>query len=248
MVRFAQSSLLLILTTFLLNAQSDSSAVKIKLFSANLGYGIDLPSGDLSKRFGQSLSFITGVEYLLDGTNSIGIDYVFNFGNKVKEDVFASFRNENGLLLGINGAPAISYYRQRGNYAGLNYSKLFKASNKTSGIKLSLGAGIMTHSIKVFDDSRSLVIAEAPYVKGFDRLTRGFALKQELVYQHHSKIKALHFNVGFNIMEGFTKQVRKVNFDNGQLNTASRLDLLFGIRLTWMIPLSKSIEGTINYY
>jgi hypothetical protein len=228
--------------------QSDTSEVKISMFSANLGYGIDYPGGDLSKRFGQSLSFITGMEYLINGKDGIGIDYIFNFGNKVKEDIFLGFRNENGYVIGIDGSPSILFLRQRGNYLGLNYSRIFKPSNKTSGLKLSLGAGILTHSIRVVDDSRNLILAENPYLKGLDRFTKGLAFKQELVYQHHSKNKAFHFNIGFNIMEGFTKQLRKVNFDTGERVVANRLDILYGIRVTWMIPLSKSIAGVVNYY
>lgn len=238
----------LFLFVFNANGQSDTNNVKISLLSANLGYGIDFPSGDLSKRFGQSLSFITGAEYLINGKDAIGLDYIFNFGNKVNEDIYAGFRNENGYIIGINGVPSILFLRQRGNYIGLNYSRIFKPSNKTSGVKLSLGAGYMTHMIRVVDDSRNLILAEEPYLKGFDRFTKGMALKQELVYQHHSKSKAFHFNIGFNIMEGFTSQLRKVNFDTGERISGNRLDITYGLRLTWMIPLSKSIEGSVNYY
>ncbi len=242
---FGFSLLLFASITF---GQSDTSNVKISMVSANLGYGIDFPGGDLSERFGQSLSFISGIEYLINGKDGIGIDYIFNFGNKVKEDIFLGYRNENGYVIGIDGNPSILFLRQRGNYLGLNYSRIFKPSNKTSGLKLSLGAGILTHKIRVVDDSRNLVLAEDPYLKGFDRLTRGFALKQELVYQHHSRNKAFHFNVGFNIMEGFTKQLREVNFDTGDRISTKRLDIIYGVRITWMIPLSKSIEGVVNYY
>ncbi len=248
MPKYLMVLVLLLFTDLNALGQSDTSNVKIKMLTANLGYGFDIPAGDLSKRFGQSLSFITGLEYLMNGKDAIGLDYIFNFGNKIKEDIFFNFRNENGYIIGIDGNPSISFLRQRGNYLGLNYSHIFTSGKNTSGVKLSLGGGIMTHKIRVVDDSRNLVIAENPYVKGFDRFTKGFALKQELVYQHHSKNKAFHFNIGFNIMEGFTKQLRKVNFDTGERITSNRLDILYGIRVTWMIPLSKSIEGTVNYY
>ena len=95
-----------------------------------------------------------------------------------------------------------------------------------------------------------MLLIENPYGKGLDRLTRGFALKQEIAYQYHSAKSALHFQMGFYVMEAFTRQIREFNFDTGlPASTASRLDLLYGFKLVWMLPLVKrSTVPSIRYF
>ncbi|MBK8700952.1 MAG: hypothetical protein IPN29_16000 [Saprospiraceae bacterium] len=243
-------TLLLVFAFFGLSAQTDSARQSIKLLSANLGYGIEWPGGDLADRFGQSLSFNAGMEYAHTRKLSFGLDFNYIFGSKVKEDVFAPFRNENGLLIGLNGGPADFFIRERAAYLGLNVGKILVFTGDYSGLKLVVGGGLMYHKLRFVDDSRSIILGEGDYSKGFDRLTRGFSLKQELVYQHHSKDKAQHFNIGFYIIEGFTSPVRQVNFDTGLPDAKqSRTDLLYGLKFTWMLPLYKGNSGnTIKYY
>lgn len=230
----------------------DSTLKNITLFSANLGIGYDIPGGDLKNRFGQSLNFSAGFEYMKNSNMSYGVDFTYIYGDNVKEDVLAPYRTERGYVIGLTGYGADIFLRERGGYLGLNAGKWFHGK-KSHGMKLVLGAGYMYHQIRMLDDSRTVILADDPYKKGYDRLTKGFALKQELVYQFHSSHKAMHFNIGFNITEGFTKQVREINFDTGTADTNSRLDLLYGLKVMWQLPLYKSRttstgKGEIKYY
>lgn len=231
-------------------AQKDSAAVKLNIWTLNLGYGAEWPGGDLAQRFGQSLSFHSGMEWVRKSKYSYGIDFSYFFGDKIKEDVFAPFRNENGLVLGINGVAADLFIRERGAYIGVQAAAILLPAGKHSGLELGLGAGMLYHKLHFIDDSRSVLLAEAPYSKGLDRLTRGFSLRQELAYQFHAEKKALHFHLGFYINEAFTRQIRKFNFDTGlPASDKSRLDLLYGVRLVWMLPLHKETTvPSIRYF
>ncbi|MBK7223706.1 MAG: hypothetical protein IPH94_21140 [Saprospiraceae bacterium] len=50
--------------------------------------------------------------------------------------------------------------------------------------------------------------------------------------------------------EAFTRQVREFNFDTGlPASTDRRLDLLYGFKLVWMLPLVKrSTVPSIRYF
>jgi hypothetical protein len=48
-----------------------------------------------------------------------------------------------------------------------------------------------------------------------------------------------------NALKGFTKNRREIDFDTGVKNDASRLDLLFGIRICWVFPIYKRVADKI---
>jgi hypothetical protein len=216
------------------------------MLSANLGYGFYKSGRDLNDRFGNSNGMNVSLEKSFNKGNSISVEYILNFGTDVKEDVLAPFRNENGFVIGTNGLGAFAYLRMRSNYAGLSYGQPLYKKNK--GLKISLGGGLFSHYIRVIDDSRNLVLADQPYNKGLDRLTNGWASKQELIYEYHGEGNNYHFNIGFSILEGFTNPVRKINFDTGTSSPNKRLDLLYGLKATWMIPILKSRTTEVKYY
>lgn len=229
----------------------DSAAVEIDLFTVNLGYGSEIPGGNMATRFGRSLSFTTGLEWMKKSKYSFGVDFTLVFGNKIKEDVLKPYRTELGALIGVNGGPADVFLRERAAYLGAVFGRYFSFSKKSSyGLKFNFGAGYFFHKIRIVDDSKVLAIADEPFIKGLDRLTKGPALKQELLFQIHSVKKNIHLNLGFNITEAFTKQIREVNFDTGmKADTERKMDFLYGIKATWMLPLSKSTsKDGINYY
>jgi hypothetical protein len=230
----------------------DSTANLINMLSVNLGIGYDKPYRDLKSRYGNNLNFNTGIEYLHKSNYSYGIDFTYLYGDNVKEDVLAPYRTERGYIIGLTGYGADVFLRERGGYLGFNIGKWMHGKSN-HGLKIIFGAGILYHQIRILDDSRTLIIADAPYRKGFDRLTRGYALKQEVLYQFHSSQKSQHFNIGLTFTEGFTQQVREVNFDTGIKDQKKRKDILIGLKATWQMPLYKSksfgqVKNEIKYY
>jgi hypothetical protein len=237
-------SFLFLLFVFNVKAQEEKR-IDMGMISANVGVGYFWTAGDLSDRFGTNTGMTVALEKTFSKGSAIALEYQLNFSSNVKEDVFASYRNENGNVIGINGLGAFTYLRMRSNYAGISYGQaLYKKNN---GIKLKIGGGLFSHYIRILDDSRNLVLADEQYRKGFDRLTNGLAAKQEVIYEYHGVTNNYHFNLGFSIMEGFTNPVRSINFDTGLASPSGRMDILYGLNLVWMVPIYKSGDA-VKYY
>lgn len=207
---------------------------------ASFNFGAQSPDGDLANRFGNNLYSGLNLEYITDKGNIIfGVNYSFMFGNTVKEDVVASLRDNNGLIFGGDFAAAMIELRQRGSYMSAHIGKLFPLSkeNRRSGIRFHLGAGLLQHRVRVQDDPQVFVDQLAgDNKKGFDRLSNGFALSQFLGYQHLAKNRLANFFIGVEVIEGFTQNRRTVNVDTGLQDTDSRLDVLLGAKIGWILP------------
>lgn len=220
-----------------------------EMVNINVGYGGDFPGGDLSDRFGSNLRFNLGTEYILKSNFSLGIDFSFLFGTVVKIDALSSLRNSNGLIYGANTEYAEIFQRQRAYFLSGYIGKLLPLNENKSGIKLTLGAGVFQHQIRFVDDTQTVAQITGNYGKGLDRLTRGPALKEGIGYQIHSKSGLINGSIMFEFVQAFTRQVRKVNFDTGERVEGSRLDLLFGFRANWILPIIKvEPSDTVYYY
>ena len=69
----------------------------------NFTYGIHIPGGDLSKRFGNNFSLGGGLDFITEKKNFIfGLKGNNLFGNTVKEDVLISLRDSDGFILGLS--------------------------------------------------------------------------------------------------------------------------------------------------
>lgn len=219
---------------------------------ATINYGNQYPYRDMQARFGNNLIVGLNLEYLTDKENFIfGIQSSLLFGNVVKENVLTSLENETGVVFNNNFSNAIIDLRQRGSYSGVYVGKLFGLfeNNKRSGIRVQLGAGLLQHKIRIQSDPNSFITELTKQrLKGYDRLTNGFALQQFVGYQHLSKNRLINFYAGFELIEGFTKNRRDINVDTGMTDTSERLDLLVGFRLGWTLPFYIGEKPDTIYY
>lgn len=229
----------------------DLSERDVNFGGVGFSYGINFPGGDMADRFGSH--FHAGLSFdfyniKLNGT--ITLEGGIMFGDNVKEDVLAPYRLSNGRLLGNNGSYAEVFLRQRGTYIGAFIDKIILArkSNKTAGLSLGFGAGILQHKIRVQDELGSIGQLSGDYIKGYDRNTMGPYLKQALRYLNIGKSKNINYAVGLSITEGFTKNTRKINFDTQQADNGRRLDLLISIELKWYLPIYDLREPEEIFY
>ena len=204
-------------------------------------YGLQFPTGDLVDRFGEN--FNLGSQYELMHIASgwhFGIKGSYLFGTKVKEDVLYHLRNAEGDIIGSDRAPATIFFRQRGFYIGPYAGKILRLSSKqpNSGIKISVGAGLLQHKIRLQDDTQSVSQITGEYEKGYDRLTNGLALYGFVGYQHLDPNGRINFLAGFDVTQGFTKNRRDFNFDLQMTDTMSRKDGLIGFRVGWILPIT----------
>lgn len=218
----------------------------------HIGLGAQVPSGDLSARFSNNMNVSGGLDWLTEQKNWIfGIEGYYLFGTEVKENVLQRLQNQDGFIVGSNGELANVQLRERGFYVGGRIGKLFtlSAKNPRSGIRATLGAGLLQHKIRVQDDPVVAVSQlSGDQKEGYDRLTNGFAFNEFIGYQLLSTNKRVNFTVGFEFTQGFTKNRRDVNYDALKNEQESRLDLLWGIRANWIIPFYSGKGAAEIYY
>jgi hypothetical protein len=220
---------------------------KGKAILAHLTLAAHLPAGDMAGRFGANGAFGSAVEYITPNNFLWGIEGNYFFGPKVKEDPLAILRTPEGDIIGNNRLVASVVLRQRGFYAGASVGKLFAIGGKRSGIRLTLGGGILRHRIRLQDDNSSVTQITGEYEKGYDRLTGGWALNQFIGWQHLGVNRRSNWMAGFEFNQGFTRSLRDWDFNERRKLEGSRLDLRFGIRLAWTLPFYQGDAEQIYY-
>jgi len=214
-------------------------------------YGLDIAAGDLSDRFGQSFHAGLSLELFRIKWNGLfSFEASINFGDNVKQDVLSAYRLENGSILGNNGSYADVFLRQRGAYLGIMANKIIFSvpDNPHAGFALGLGLGYLQHNIRFQVDSSNAPQFEGDYAKGYDRNSAGIASKQAISYLHIGKNKAVNFEIALYVTEGFTTNRRAFNFDTAQSDSESRLDILIGLDVKWILPIKdQQAAGEIFY-
>ncbi len=217
-----------------------------------LNYAVHKPGGDLADRFGNNFSLGTGADLITDKGNWLfGAGFAYLFGGEVREDVLAGLRTPEGAIIGNDRSYASIELRERGFYAGAHIGKLFSLGlpNPRSGIRATVGAGLLQHKIRIQDDPfRKVPQLDENYKKGYDRLSNGLALAGFIGYQVLSMNKRANFYGGFEFTRGFTMSRRDFNFDTRAKDETKRADLLFGVRVGWVIPIYFGKAAGEVYY
>lgn len=205
-----------------------------------VSYAAQWPGGDLTDRFGGNFSAGLQVDYLTAPNNWLfGLIGTFQFGSTVKTDVLASLRTAEGLIIATDRSPANIALRERGIFLGAYIGKILPLSERTvrSGLRLELGAGLLQHQIRIQEDPvRVVAQLTGDYRKGYDRLTNGAALRQFIGYNLMSNDGRINFYAGLEVIEGFTRSRRDFDFFTRMRDQAPRFDLLYGVRVGWILP------------
>ena len=85
------------------------------------------------------------------------------------------------------------------------------------------------------------------YQKGYDRFTGGLALNQFIGWQHVGKTRHVNFTIGIECNQGFTNTLRDWDFNEMRKLDESRLDLRFGLRVSWILPFYMTKSDEIYY-
>ncbi|MBK9283864.1 MAG: hypothetical protein IPM51_06030 [Sphingobacteriaceae bacterium] len=222
----------------LINAQIDST---IAIPMVEIHFGGHLPGADLSERFGPNLNAGGSFMYKTKKNYLFGVESNYFFGRNVKEDVLVNMRGSGGFVIDNEGYPADLRVTERGIGIHLIAGKVFHvlSANPNSGLVFSLGAGYMQHKIHLYDAQQRVAAVSGDLKFGYDRLSNGISFSQFVGYLFMSENKMLNFFAGFEFYEGLTSSVRKLNYDTGLPDTKKRMDVLYGLRLGWVLPLYK---------
>jgi hypothetical protein len=234
-----------------LSAQSNPQNVGTGIL-AKFSLGGQVPGGDLAARFGPNMNFGGGLDLITKESNFLfGLEGYYLFGNSINENVLSNLAASEGAVIAADGGYADIQLRERGFYIGAMAGKLFSLSTKNprSGIRLTVGAGLLQHQIRIQDDPfRYVPQLRENYKKGYDRLTNGLAFNQFVGYQVLSMNKRVNFYIGLEFTQGFTQSRRDFNFDTRTSDTKNRFDTLTGVRAGWILPFYVGKSAAEIYY
>jgi len=221
------------------------------IFMFALNYSHQFPEFDLKNRFGPNSAI--GIS-LTKKNNS---NYLFTFsgnwiiGNNIKEEnIFNPIDGNNGDIINIDGQIPIIRLFERGAQLHFDFGKKIELNinNAESGIIPSFGLGYVYHKIFIETLMGEIPQLNENLLKGYDRLTGGFSLKQSIMFMYLSNNQKINFHIGLEIIECWTKDLRIQNYSTGITENENRFDLFIGLKAGWILPLRKRTTSSFYYY
>jgi len=209
-------------------------------------YGVGWTGGDLADRYGSFNLVGLTAGYKFSKNWYLGVEGNFMFGNKIRmniPEIFGALVDSKGNMTDQNGDIANIQLFARGLQVNIEIAKVFSrlGHNENSGLMVKIGGGYLNHRMRIETNDQVVPSIETDYKRGYDRLTTGFNATQFLGYLFMSDNNFLNFYAGGFIEEGFTKNRRKYFYDQPGLlaPTEMRLDILYGFKVGWLIPVYK---------
>ena len=226
--------LVVILVPFAAKSLEDRIAYeRVGTFMAYGNASVHISAGDLNDRFGNSAIAGGGLQFKTQSNWLFGADYGFLFGGRVYEDVLEEVNTSRGAPINRSGNLEDIDLQQRGHTGLIRAGRIFPVigPNENSGLYFQLGYGLITHRINIhYSGQRRVPQIDDPYNQGYDRLTYGHAFSQSFGYFHFSNNNSFNFFLGFDFIQGLTRNQRDFNFDEMRQDDDLRTDLLFGLR------------------
>lgn len=225
------------------------SAAQGLIFNFALAYNV--PAGDIANLYGPFMSFGFDVMYktknnwLLGG----GLDYMFGSNVKDPQILLGDFITDDGRIIGTNGDYTTVKPLFRGWNVQAKVGKIFPVfgPNPNSGLLVQLGAGYIQHKTTL-DHFNSVLQLDPPYDKGYDQLHRGVSFSEYLAFFNAGNRRTINFQAGFYFTQGFTRNVREYNYHTRSYDLDDKLDLFFGIKASWFLPIYDKSAQQIFYY
>lgn len=242
---------LIILFFIQLGLQAQDKKLTDQAWLISPSMAIQVPDGDFSDRFGTSYTAGLSIGYKTQRNWVFSAEGQFMFGNSIQnsEVILGSILTNNNNILNQTGNYAQLSLFQRGFYFLGETEKIFNqvGVNPNSGLSISFGAGYINHWIQFNNAGEDSPQILEEYRKGYDRYSGGFLLKQSLGYTYLSQRRRINFKLSFELLQAFTQNYREFNFDTGMIDTESHLDLLYGVRLNWYLPIYKKNRDAFYY-
>lgn len=243
-----------ILKTQEANAQAnlEDSTIAAPVFGVH--YLTGFPAGDLKDRYGYMNMIGLNAGYKLKNNLYFGVDGHFGFGKNSKlpeSELFKYLVDSNGTMTDQNGdfGSVVTFARQYNVNLELGYVIKQLGHNPNSGVWIKLGGGITANKIRIESNDQVIPLTELDYKRGYDHLTMGFNASQFVGYLFLSGRSALNFYAGFYIQEGFTKEKRNAFYylPGVPVSDKTRLDITYGVKVGWIIPIYKRVARDFYY-
>jgi hypothetical protein len=230
------------MSSVLLSAKSDS----LHFFMPYFGVSGHLPGGDMAQRFGWDAMVSAGIQYKTKTNYLLGISYNYLFGTNVKieEELFSNIKTDQGFIIDNSGSYGFVSIFESGEFYALQLGKIFPidTKNANAGLYFSLNPGFLMHHIRIRVEDNNIPALNGDYRKGYDRLSAGLGISEQFGYFHIDEERNIaNYFIAIEMLQAWTKPKRKVNFDTMKPDKVqNRLDLLFGIKIGWMLPIRRN--------
>lgn len=227
------------------NSMAQQSHERPNLWMFAVEGGPTLPGADLSKRFGIFGKVGPSLFYRFHNNLYAGLSSDFLFNSNVKEDsLLKDIMTPDGRIIGADGFLYLPELQMRGWQMTFWLGKLFESPSKPgSGILALLGAGFLQHRIRYYlSESGTVPQISGEYLKGYDRLSNGFALSEYAGYHYLSSNHLVNFNIGLEMSQALTRNRRGYDYSVNSLDQGLRVDMLFALKASWILPFYKRPE------
>jgi hypothetical protein len=204
-------------------------------------YGGNWTAGDLADRFGFTNHLGAMAGYKTKRNWVFGLDGNFMFGNTVRlSGLFEEMVDSYGHITDENGDIGIVVVNERGFNVNTMIGKVFPilSPNANSGLYVHAGVGYLQHRLKIETQDQYIPQLEKDYRKGYDRFTSGVDFHEFVGYAFLANQGIINFYGGFYAQQGLTRNRREVFFDQPDTPVPNdlRLDLQFGFKIGWFVP------------
>lgn len=264
MIKRSLVFLVLLIVGLPLWAQVNVNDSVVRAFIPNISYAFQLPGGDVADRYGNNSTIGGGLMYKTSKNLLLSFDVNFIFGNKINnaDSILWMVETRSGHIIDGNGTFALYALYERGYSFNFRIGKIFNvlSPNPNSGLFIMGGIGYLAHRMKIDNQHQTAPQISRDYAKGYDRLTGGFALSEFVGYFFMGKKRIANFYGGFEFYQAFTKSRRDRVFDQvvydketdtyqiAGYDNSSYIDLFFGFKVGWMIPIYNRAPDKYYYY
>ena len=213
----------------------------------NPHYSLQQAGLDMADKYGVSSAL--GLDFMqITSANFVwGLGTQFVFGNDIKDTTLLDhLMDDRGNIFGENGEISSITLFERGYHFSVKGGYFHAISDNNKGLIALGGLGFMQHKTRIQVESNNVPNLEDEHLKMYDGLSNGFSVSLFVGWMHMSEKGKGHFYAGFDFTNGFTQNRRSYNYNTNGPITTPRNDLLMGIKLGWVIPISK--RSTQEFY
>ena len=221
-------------------------------FIFNFNIGFYSPGGDVANLYGGHMALGMDVFYKTKSNWLFGVGGNYFFGSEVKDQaiLFSSLLTQSGNIIGVNGDYADVKVFERGYTVMAKAGKVFDflGPNPNSGLFIQGGIGYISHWTKIENDNQSVPQILGEYGKGYDRLHGGLVLNEYIGLYYSGNRRTTNFTIGLDFMQGFTQNYRNHDYGARTHETENKLDLFYGIKASWFLPIYDKNAQKYYYY
>lgn len=241
MVKRTLLFLLVFYSGFLLYSQVNVKDETLAAFIPHISYSYQFTSGDIANRYGDNSTIGVGLKYKSTKNFMFSFDANFIFGSDIKntDSILWMVLTEDEYIIDGNGTYALYALYERGYNLNFSFGKILPVlnPNPNSGLMITAGFGYSLHRMKIDNQHRTAPQISDDYAKGYDMLTGGMSLNQFIGWFYMGNSKLTNFYVGFEFHQAFTKSLRDWNLSTMEKDNNSYIDLFYGIKVGWTLPI-----------